>query len=86
VESTIVVVTDGDDTCGGDPCGAARAIRAKRPNVTINVIDLSGGSSPTPRCIANATGGKVLTPSSTLDMKNKVQQATRLPDARNCTP
>jgi hypothetical protein len=36
------------------------------------------------QCIASATGGKVLTPNSTLDMKNKVQQATRLPDTRTC--
>ena len=85
VESTIVVVSDGEDTCGRDPCAAARAVKAKRPNVTINVIDVSGerGRSMV-QCIAAATGGKVLTPNSSLDMKNKVQQATRLPDTRNC--
>ena len=85
VESTIVVVSDGEDTCGRDPCAAARAVKAKRPNVTINVIDVSGerGRSMV-QCIAGATGGKVLTPNSSLDMKNKVQQATRLPDTRNC--
>jgi Mg-chelatase subunit ChlD len=85
VESTIVVVSDGEDTCGRDPCAAARAVKAKRPNVTINVIDVSGaGGRSVVQCIAAATGGKVLTPNSSLDMKNKVQQATRLPDTRNC--
>ena len=85
VESTIVVVSDGEDTCGRDPCAAARAVKAKRPNVTINVIDVSGaGGRSVVQCIAAATGGKVLTPNSTLDMKNKMQQATRLPDSRNC--
>ncbi len=85
VESTIVVVSDGEDTCGRDPCAAARAVKAKRPNVTINVIDVSGaGGRSVVQCIAAATGGKVLTPNSTLDMKNKMQQATRLPDTRNC--
>ena len=85
VESTIVVVSDGEDTCGRDPCAAARAVKAKRPNVTINVIDVSGeGGRAMVQCIAAATGGKVLTPNSSLDMKNKVQQATRLPDTRNC--
>lgn len=88
VESTIVVVTDGEDTCGRDPCAAARAVKARHPNVTINVIDLSDDSAgrATVQCIAAATGGKVLSPKSTLDMKNKVQQATRLPDTRNCQP
>jgi hypothetical protein len=85
VESTIVVVSDGEDTCGRDPCAAARAVKAKRPNVAINVIDVSGESGRSMvQCIASATGGKVLTPNSTLDMKNKVQQATRLPDTRTC--
>jgi hypothetical protein len=85
VESTIVVVSDGEDTCGRDPCAAARAVKAKRPNITINVIDVSGeGGRSVVQCIASATGGKVLTPNSSLDMKNKVQQATRLPDTRNC--
>ena len=85
VDSTIVVVSDGEDTCGRDPCAAARAVKAKRPNVTINVIDVSGerGRSMV-QCIAGATGGKVLTPNSSLDMKNKVQQATQLPDTRTC--
>ena len=83
--STIVVVSDGEDTCGQDPCAAARAVKAKRPNITINVIDLGRGEGQAMmHCIASATGGKVLTPNSSLDMTNKVQQATRLPDTRNC--
>ncbi|MBK8175035.1 MAG: VWA domain-containing protein [Rhodospirillales bacterium] len=85
VQSAIVVVSDGTDTCGQDPCAAARAVKAKRPNVTINVIDVSGGDGrATAQCIAGATGGKVLTPNSMLDMSAKVQQATRLPDTRAC--
>src|SRR5690606_13461013 len=28
VDSVIVVVSDGDDSCGGDPCAAARALKA----------------------------------------------------------
>jgi hypothetical protein len=79
------VVSDGEDTCGGDPCATARAVKAKRPNIAINVIDLGRGEGQAMmHCIAAVTGGKVLTPNSTLDMKNKVQQATRLPDTRNC--
>ena len=81
--STIVVVSDGEDTCGRDPCAAASAVKTKRPNVTINVIDVSGERGrAVVQCIANVTGCKVLTPNSSLDMKNKVQQATRLPDTR----
>ncbi|TWA66296.1 von Willebrand factor type A domain-containing protein [Azospirillum baldaniorum] len=86
-EATIIVVSDGDDTCHGDPCAAARAIKARKPRVTINVIDLSDQSGrATVQCIAKATGGKVLSPNSGADMLQKMQQATRQPDVRQCGP
>ena len=64
---------------------SARAIKARKPRVTINVIDLSGESGrATVQCIAKATGGKVLSPNSGADMLQKMQQATRQPDVRQC--
>ncbi|WP_042695772.1 VWA domain-containing protein [Azospirillum sp. B506] len=86
-DGTIVVVSDGDDTCHGDPCAVARAIKARKPRVTINVVDLSGESGrAVVQCIAKATGGKVLSPNSGADMLQKMQQATRQPDVRQCGP
>lgn len=83
--ATIIVVSDGEDTCSGDPCAAARSVKAHKPNVTINVVDISNGSGgQVLQCIAGATGGRVLSPQSGADMINKMQQATRLPDVRNC--
>lgn len=85
--ATIIVVSDGEDTCRGDPCAAARAVKAAKPNVIINVIDISGERGrPVIQCIANATGGRVLSPQSGADMLNKMQQATRLPDTKACKP
>lgn len=84
-DSTIVVVSDGEDTCNGDPCAAARAINREKPNVTINVIDISGGSGRSVlQCVAGSTGGKVLTPQSGADMLRKMQQASGQPDTRAC--
>lgn len=83
--ATIIVVSDGKDTCSGDPCAAARSVKAHKPNITINVVDISGGKEgDVLQCIAAATGGRVLSPQSGADMINKMQQATRLPDVRNC--
>ncbi len=59
VDSVLVVVSDGDDTCGGDPCAVARALKAQKPRLTINVVDVGDGKAA---CIAKATGGKELTP------------------------
>jgi len=75
--SVIVVVSDGGDSCGGDPCAAAASVRASKPNVTINVIDLS--ESPTERqvlqCVARAGGGRVLSPGDPIDMNRKMKEA-----------
>ncbi|MHB1219605.1 MAG: vWA domain-containing protein [Alphaproteobacteria bacterium] len=84
-ESVIVLVTDGDDSCGGDPCAEARAIKARKPKVKINIVDLSDGSqSSVLRCVANATGGQVLKPNSAMDMDKSLQRATGQSDIREC--
>lgn len=81
----IVVVSDGTDTCHGDPCGAAQRLAAKKPNVRINVIDISGSDgNPTAQCLAGATNGRVFQPNSVGEMKEMVQQAGGEPDVRMC--
>ncbi len=73
-ESVIVLVTDGDDSCG-----------ARKPKVKINIVDLSDGSqSSVLRCVANATGGQVLKPNSAMDMDKSLQRATGQSDMREC--
>jgi len=86
VESVIVVVSDGEETCKGDPCAAARALKAAKPNAIINVIDISGDGKGRQviQCVAQATGGRVLTPQSPMDFARTLQQATRQPDVRAC--
>lgn len=60
IPGTIVVVTDGEDSCGGDPCAVARALKARKPNIRINVINVDGSGDG--RCMAEATGGKLILP------------------------
>lgn len=64
----IVVLTDGEDTCGGDPCGLARRIAAQDPDLSIHVV---GFRLPTlsetagVRCLADETGGVFVTTETT---------------------
>ena len=83
---TVVVVSDGDDTCGGDPCGAARALKGRKPLLNVNVLDLSSGGSATLQCVAEATGGRVFVPGTALQMNEELQEATGQPDAGRCNP
>ncbi len=52
---TMVLVTDGNDSCQGDPCATARRLKERMPNLSINVVDLS--QTEALQCIAAATGG-----------------------------
>lgn len=86
VDSVIVVVSDGEESCHGDPCAAARALKASKPNAVVNVIDISGNAKgrQTVECVARATGGRVLTPQSPMDFARQMQQASGQPDIRAC--
>jgi Ca-activated chloride channel homolog len=62
-KGTIVVVTDGEETCGGDPCALAKSLREKGPRLIIHVIgyrakdSTEGAGYLQARCLADLTGG-----------------------------
>lgn len=74
VPATILVVTDGQDSCGRDPCAAARELKAAKPKVTINVVDVNGLGEG--RCMAEATGGRVLPMTSPAALPDLIRKAS----------
>lgn len=58
--AAMVVISDGAESCSGDPCATARQLKQDKPKLTIHVIDVTGDGAAT--CIARETGGRVLTP------------------------
>jgi Mg-chelatase subunit ChlD len=58
-ESLMLVVSDGTESCGGDPCAVASALKQAKPHLRINVVDITGTGAG--NCVAQATGGKVFT-------------------------
>jgi len=52
----IVLVTDGQDTCGGDPCAYIRELLESRHDIMIDVIQL--GYDDRLACLAEESGGK----------------------------
>ncbi len=73
--AVMVVVSDGKDSCGQDPCAAAAALKAAKPKLKINVVDIVGDGAV--NCIARATGGDVLTPRSGMSLDQLVRKAAR---------
>lgn len=56
----IILITDGGENCGGDPCAFAKKLMQKRNDVHIDVV-LVSSSSKSLSCLANTTGGHMYT-------------------------
>lgn len=74
-QSVMVVISDGQESCGTDPCGVARQLARTKPNLKINVVDIMGTGAG--NCVANATGGRVFTAKSVKDLNLMVTQAAQ---------
>ena len=84
-ESMILVVTDGQESCGGNPCVVAGQLAAAKPHLTINVIDI--GNSGAGNCLAAAGRGKVYTARSVAELTAGIKRATQeLLGPANCAP
>ncbi len=59
-QAVVVLVTDGEETCGGDPCALGALLEATGRDLTVHVIGYRDGESEyfKARCIADETGGK----------------------------
>ncbi len=80
----VVVITDGTETCSGDPCAAARVARNADPGLTISVVDIA--SNRQVECLAEATGGRVFSPAAGVDIGRLLAERLRPPPPRACIP
>ncbi len=58
----IVLITDGVESCGGDPCAYAKNLVKKRRDIIVDVVLVSAYSDEL-KCLADTTGGRLYTPS-----------------------
>jgi len=58
--TSIVVISDGKESCNADPCEAAKAVRQAGVNLKVHVIgfDVKGDEAKQLQCIASNGGGK----------------------------
>jgi len=77
-ERVIVLVSDGEETCGGDPCAAAKDLEAKGVKLTVNTIGFSVDTKTREqlKCIANATGGTYSDANNTAELTSGLSKAT----------
>ena len=67
----IVLITDGGENCGGDPCAFAKKLMAKRSDIHIDVV-LVSSSSRSLACLSNMTGGHFYNINNLADFSNTI--------------
>jgi len=74
-ESVMLVVSDGEESCGQDPCAVARQLASRKPHLRINVVDILGSGAG--NCLAQATGGKVYTANNVQELQSMTTRAAQ---------
>jgi Mg-chelatase subunit ChlD len=68
----IILISDGAETCGGDPCDLIRRLRARGINIKIDIVGLGLKGDKEAReqlnCIAEASGGKFFDTNSVAEL------------------
>ena len=83
--AVVVLLTDGEETCGGDPCKLARQLKAEASALTIHVIQfkISGStwlqSGTGSACMAAETGGVSLTAGTKDELIEALQKTLTCP-------
>ena len=81
--ATMVVISDGEESCNANPCAVAQRLAAQKPHLTINVVDILGTGAG--NCIAQATrNGKVFTARNMQDIINMTEKAASTAIPKNC--
>jgi len=76
--ATVILVTDGLETCNADPCALAEELARAGVNFTAHVVgfDVAEGDRDQIACIAEATGGLFVPADSAQELTDALQQVT----------
>jgi hypothetical protein len=71
----VVLISDGLDSCGDDPCAAARSLKLNLPFAVVSGVAASRNINDL-RCVADLTKGLFLDAETPEDIRSAVQKAS----------
>ncbi|MCW8879838.1 MAG: VWA domain-containing protein [Kangiellaceae bacterium] len=79
-KATVVLISDGKETCNLDPCEAGRALRKAGIDFTTHVIsfDVPETESAGLRCLARETGGLFLAADNADELKDALSETSKI--------
>ena len=77
-ETTVVLVSDGQETCGGDPCAVVRALKAAGVKFVMHVVGfaVTAADQAQLECIAQAGGGKYFAAADAAGLLTALQEVS----------
>lgn len=83
--AAIVLVSDGEDTCGQPPCPVAEELKRANPKLEISTIGFKtdGAASSDLRCIAEVTGGLFVTAANDAQLRARLLATQDTEQSRN---
>lgn len=84
----MVVISDGDESCGRDPCELARQLKANAMDLTIHVIGFGYGDGPIKgaSCLAEVTHGRRVMAKDASELTTALRQALVCPQVSAAVP
>ena len=78
-KASVILVSDGEETCDMDPCAAALELEATGIDFTCHVVgfDIKSGQSSGLECLAKQTGGLYLSANNADSLTNALQEAVK---------
>ena len=77
-QKKIILITDGGENCGGNPCAFAQELAKTHPEIHIDVVLVQGRFSGL-NCLATQTGGKVYNLDNLSEFSNVIQESINSP-------
>ena len=76
----IVLVSDGEETCAGDPCAVAQQLAASNVDLKVNTIgfDVDAVTRAQLQCIADVTGGRYFDAADAAGLQTAVVEASQV--------
>lgn len=75
--ASVILVSDGIETCDRDPCELARALRARGIDFKAHIVafDIASKDAETIRCLADETGGQFLPAQDANSLRDALEMA-----------
>jgi hypothetical protein len=79
-KATVILVSDGLETCEADPCAAASELKRAGVDFTVHVVGFgtTADENRQLQCLADNTGGKLLGASNASELKQAMKQTAAL--------